>query len=148
LAQTLNYEVIVIDPRSAFATPERFPAVKMLSHQYPDKVLPTLDLDSETYIAVLTHDPKIDDPALRVALPSPAPYIGVMSSKRSHALRVERLIKAGVEPKLIERIHTPIGLGIGAQSPEEIALSIMAEIVSVRNGSELKQSAEKAAVPS
>ncbi|MHB8625000.1 MAG: XdhC family protein [Aggregatilineales bacterium] len=133
LAQTLGYEVIVIDPRSAFATTERFPAVKMISHQYPDKALSTLDLDSETYIAVLTHDPKIDDPALRTALPSSAPYIGVMSSKRSHALRIERLTKAGVDPKLIERIHTPIGLDIGAQSPEEIALSIMAEIVAVRN---------------
>ena len=133
LAQMIGFEVIVIDPRSAFATPERFPAVKSLSHEYPDKVLPTLDLDSETYIAVLTHDPKIDDPALQAALPSAAPYVGVMSSKRSHALRIERLTKAGVDPKLIERIHTPIGLAIGAQSPEEIALSIMAEIVAVRN---------------
>ena len=138
LAQVLGFEVIVIDPRSAFATEERFPAVKVLSHLYPDKVLPTLGLDTETYIAVLTHDPKIDDPALRVALPSPAPYVGVMSSKRSHHLRVERLINAGVDPALIERIHVPIGLTLDAQTPEEIALSIMAEIVAVRNGVDVR----------
>ena len=137
LAQLLGYEVIVIDPRSAFATPERFPAVKMLSHLYPDKVLPGLNLDTETYVAVLTHDPKIDDPALRVALASPAPYVGVMSSKRSHQLRIERLTSAGVPLALIERIHTPIGLNLGAQTPEEIALSIMAQIVAVRNGADI-----------
>jgi xanthine dehydrogenase accessory factor len=139
LAQVLGYEVVVIDPRSAFATPERFPGVKMLSHLYPDKVLPELDLDTETYVAVLTHDPKIDDPALSVALASPAPYVGVMSSSRSHRLRIERLTKAGVDPALLGRIHTPIGLRIGAQTPEEIALSVMAQIVAVRNGIDTKQ---------
>ena len=136
LAQMMGYEVIVIDPRSAFATPERFPAVKMLSHLYPDKVLPGLNLDTESYVTVLTHDPKIDDPALRVALASPVPYVGVMSSKRSHQLRIERLTRAGVAPALIARIHTPIGLNLGAQTPEEIALSVMAQIVAVRNGVE------------
>ncbi len=137
LAQVMGFEAIVIDPRSAFATPERFPAVRMLSHQYPDKVLPELHLDAETYVAVLTHDPKIDDPALRVALASPAPYVGVMSSARSHRLRVERLTRAGVTPEQIARIHTPIGLALGAQTPEEIALSVMAQIVAVRNGAAL-----------
>jgi xanthine dehydrogenase accessory factor len=139
LAQILGYEVIVIDPRSAFATPERFLAVKTLSHLYPDKVLPELGLDTETYVAVLTHDPKIDDPALSVALASPAPYVGVMSSSRSHRLRIERLTKAGIDPALLERIHTPIGLSIGAQTPEEIALSVMAQIVAVRNGIDTAQ---------
>ena len=134
LAQVLGYEVIVDDPRSAFATGERFPGISLLAHDYPDKVLAGLALDAETYIAILTHDPKIDDPALRVALPSPAPYVGVMSSRRSHQLRIERLTRAGVDPALIERIHVPIGLSIGAQSPEEIALSILAEIVATRNG--------------
>ena len=133
LAQVLGYQVIVIDPRSAFATDERFPGISLLAHEYPDKVLSGLALDSETYIAILTHDPKIDDPALRVALPSPAPYVGVMSSKRTHQLRVERLTREGMDPALIKRIHVPIGLLIGAQSPEEIALSIMAEIVATRN---------------
>jgi xanthine dehydrogenase accessory factor len=134
LAQVLDFEVIVIDPRSAFATPERFPNVKTLSHLYPDKVLPALGIDAETYIAVLTHDPKIDDPALRVALPSLAPYVGVMSSKRSHQLRIQRLLRSGLDQALIDRIRTPIGLNLGAQTPEEIALSIMAEIVALRNG--------------
>ena len=134
LAQALGYQVIVIDPRSAFATAERFPGATLLSHLYPDQVLPTLEVDSETYIAILTHDPKIDDPALCAALPSPAPYVGVMSSRRSHRLRVERLAGAGVAPALIARIRTPIGLAIGAQTPEEVALSILAEIVAVRNG--------------
>jgi xanthine dehydrogenase accessory factor len=134
LAQIVGYQVLVIDPRSAFATPERFPGVKMLSHQYPDKVLPGLNLDTETYVAVLTHDPKIDDPALCVALASPAPYVGVMSGKRTHQLRIERLTRAGVPAAQIERIHAPIGLNLGSQTPEEIALSIMAQIVAVRNG--------------
>ena len=133
LAQVLGYQVIVIDPRSAFATDERFPGISLLAHEYPDKVLSGLALDAVTYIAILTHDPKIDDPALRVALPSPAPYVGVMSSKRTHQLRVERLTREGMDPALIKRIHVPIGLLIGAQSPEEIALSIMAEIVATRN---------------
>jgi xanthine dehydrogenase accessory factor len=133
LAQLLGFRVIVIDPRSAFATPERFPGIEVLSHQYPGQVLPTLNLDADTYIAVLTHDPKIDDPALRVALASPVPYVGVMSSQRSHALRIQRLRQAGVDPERIARIHTPIGLPIGARSPEEIALSILAEIVAVRH---------------
>jgi xanthine dehydrogenase accessory factor len=126
--------VMVIDPRRAFATPERFPDVEMISHLYPDKVLPDIGLNTESYVTILTHDPKIDDPALRAALPSAAPYVGVLSSQRTHAKRVERLTKAGVDPKLLERIRTPIGLDIGAKTPEEIALCIMAEIVAVRNG--------------
>ena len=134
LAEVLGFGVVVIDPRGAFATTERFPAVQSISHQYPDVVLPTLDLDSETYVAVLTHDPKIDDPALQTVLSSPVAYIGVMSSKRSHQLRLDRLTKAGIDSALFARIHTPIGLDVGAQTPEEIALSIMAQIISVRNG--------------
>ena len=134
-ALMMGYGVIIIDPRAAFATAERFPGVSMLSHDYPDKVLPGLAIDSETYIAVLTHDPKIDDPALRAALPSPAPYVGVMSGKRSHELRIERLTQAGVSAALIGRIHVPIGLSIGARLPEEVALSIMAEIVATKNAS-------------
>jgi xanthine dehydrogenase accessory factor len=133
-ARQLGFRVILIDPRQAFATPERFPDVDMISHSYPDKALLELGLDSQSYITILTHDPKIDDPALRVALPSPAPYIGVLSSKRTHEKRVARLTKAGIDPAQLARIRTPIGLNIGAERPEEIALCIMAEIIAVRNG--------------
>ncbi len=133
-ATILGFNVILIDPRRAFATPERFPDVSLISHQYPDKALAEIGITEGSYIAILTHDPKIDDPALKVALPSTAPYIGVLSSRRTHEKRVERLTKAGVDPVLFERIHTPIGLDINAQTPEEIALAIMAEIIAVKNG--------------
>jgi xanthine dehydrogenase accessory factor len=133
-AHQLGFRVVLIDPRKAFATPERFPDVEMISHKYPDKILPEIGITSETYVAVLTHDPKIDDPALRVTLPSPAPYIGVLSGKRTHEKRLERLTQAGIDPQLFARIHTPIGIEIGAKTPEEIALCVIAEIVAVRNG--------------
>jgi xanthine dehydrogenase accessory factor len=139
-ARQLGFWVAVIDPRTVFATEERFPGVEILLHIYPDKALPELGLDGDTYVAVLTHDPKIDDPALRTALPSQAAYIGVLSSRRSHEQRVQRLTAAGVDPQLLDRIYTPIGLNIGAKSPEEIALSIMAEIVAVRSGVLKKES--------
>jgi len=134
IAHVLGFRVVLIDPRQAFATAERFPDVELISHSYPDKVLPEIGLNADTYIAILTHDPKIDDPALWVALPSKVPYIGILSSKRTHEKRIERLMAAGVDPELLKRIRTPIGLEIGAQTPEEIALCIMAEIVAVRNG--------------
>ena len=133
-AHQLGFRVVLIDPRKAFATSERFPDVELISHQYPDKALAEIGVTSESYVAILTHDPKIDDPALRSVLPSSARYIGVLSSKRTHQKRVERLTAEGIAPELLERIHTPIGLEIGAKSPEEIALCIMAEIVAVRNG--------------
>lgn len=133
LAQVLGFRVYLVDPRSAFATPERFPNAAQISHLYPDKVLPDIGMTAQTCIAILTHDPKIDDPALRVALPSPAAYIGVLSSKRTHQKRIERLTAGGLDPALLARIHTPIGLDIGASTPEEIALAILAEIVAVRN---------------
>ncbi len=133
LARQLGFRVILVDPRRAFATPERFPGAEAIHHQYPQHVLPALALDSNTYVAVLTHDPKIDDPALLEALPSPAPYVGVLSSRRTHQKRVARLREEGLEESLIERVRTPIGLEIGARTPEEIALAVMAEIVQVRN---------------
>jgi xanthine dehydrogenase accessory factor len=133
-AEQLGFRVSLVDPRSAFATPERFPTVHVISHEYPDKALPELGLDKDTYVAVLTHDPKIDDPALRATLPADVAYVGVLSSKRAHQLRVERMTASGFDPALLERVHTPIGLEIEAKTPEEIALSIMAEIVAVRNG--------------
>lgn len=133
-AHQLGFRVVLIDPRKAFATRERFPDVEVISHQYPDKALAEIGITSESYVAILTHDPKIDDPALKAALPSSARYIGVLSSKRTHQKRIERLTEAGVDAQLFERIHTPIGLEIGAKTPEEIALCIMAEIIAVRNG--------------
>ncbi|MBZ0299315.1 MAG: XdhC family protein [Anaerolineae bacterium] len=136
-ARQLGFRVSVIDPRQVFATPERFPDVETILHSYPDKALPQLGLDRNTYIAVLTHDPKIDDKALLTALPSAAPYIGVLSSTRTHEQRVQRLREAGLPEEHLSRIRTPIGLDIRAQTPEEIALCIMAEIVAVRNGAQL-----------
>lgn len=130
----LGFEVVLVDPRRAFASPERFPGIKQIFHTYPDKALPQIGLNADTYIAVLTHDPKIDDLALKTALPSAAPYIGVLSSKRTHQKRLERLKNAGLAQSLLDRIRTPIGIEIGAKTPEEIALCIMAEIVAVRNG--------------
>ena len=132
-ARQLGFRVSLVDPRGVFASAERFPDVETILHSYPDKALPQLGLDGDTYVAVLTHDPKIDDKALLTALPSPAPYVGVLSSRRTHETRIARLQEAGVPPELIARIYTPIGLDIKAQTPEEIALSIMAEIVAVRN---------------
>jgi xanthine dehydrogenase accessory factor len=134
IARQMGFRVSLIDPRRAFATPERFPDVKNIMHTYPNEALPELSIDSHTYIAVLTHDPKIDDKALITALPSNAAYIGVLSSGRTHQKRLERLREAGIDESLFEKIRTPIGIDIGAKTPEEIALCIMAEIIAVRNG--------------
>lgn len=134
MAHLLGFRVSIIDPRSAFASEERFPDVSAILHTYPDKALPQLGLDPNTYVAVLTHDPKIDDKALITALPSTVPYIGVLSSGKTHEKRVKRLKEAGISDDLIARIHTPVGIDIGASTPEEIAISILAEIVAVRNG--------------
>jgi xanthine dehydrogenase accessory factor len=134
MAQMVGFRVSIIDPRSAFASEERFPDVANILHSYPDKALPELGLDRNTYLAVLTHDPKIDDKALTTALPANLPYIGVLSSSRTHAKRVARLKELGIADELIEQIRTPVGIDIGSSTPEEIALCILAEIVAVRNG--------------
>ena len=133
-ARELGFRVSLVDPRQVFATQERFPEVDSISHSYPDKALPQLGLDKNTYIAVLTHDPKIDDKALITALPTDVPYIGVLSSSRTHEKRLQRLGEAGLTQTQMDRIRTPVGMDIGAQTPEEIALCILAEIVAVRNG--------------
>jgi xanthine dehydrogenase accessory factor len=134
MASLLGYRVMLIDPRRAFATAERFPIAEVISYEYPDKALPKIGLTPQTYIAILTHDPKIDDPALKTALPSPVPYVGILSSKRTHEQRIERLTADGFDRALLDRIRTPIGLKIGAQTPEEIALCVLAEITAVRRG--------------
>ncbi len=127
MAQLLGHDVVVIDPRTAFATPERFPDVA-LHAQWPEEVLPALGVDRYTAMVALTHDPKIDDPALKAALASDCFYIGALGSRKTHAKRVERLLEAGFTTEQIARIRAPIGLNIGAISPAEIALSVLGEI--------------------
>jgi xanthine dehydrogenase accessory factor len=140
LARATGYEVTVIDPRTAFSTPVRFPNTILL-HDWPNEALATLAPDRRTAILTLTHDPKIDDPALEAALRSEAFYIGALGSRRTHAKRVERLKNAGFDAAAIARIHGPVGLPIGAQTPAEIAISIMAEITAVLRRAPLAQRA-------
>ena len=127
MAKLLGYDVVIIDPRTAFATPERFPDVKVIA-EWPDVALPPLDVDGYTAFVALTHDPKIGDPALIHALARDCFYVGALGSRKTHARRVERLAAQGIAHDAIARIHAPIGLAIGAVSPPEIALAIMGEI--------------------
>jgi xanthine dehydrogenase accessory factor len=136
MAKLLGYDVTIVDPRTAFATEERFPDVPLLA-EWPDTALPKLGLDHWTAFVALTHDPKIDDPALEAALASECFYVGALGSKKTHGRRVESLKKRGVSAEAIARIHAPIGLSIGAASPPEIALAILAEItLRLRRGPE------------
>lgn len=128
LARIVGFDVTIIDPRTAFATPERFPDVPMIA-EWPDRIEGGLGLDRYTALVALTHDPKIDDVALDLALRSDCFYIGALGSRKTHARRVERLAAAGFGPADIARIRAPIGLNIGAVSPAEIALSILGEVV-------------------
>jgi len=127
MGKLVGYDVVIVDPRTAFASPERFPDVQVIA-QWPDEALPPLSVDRYTAFVALTHDPKIDDPALLHALKRDCFYIGALGSKKTHARRVERLKQTGISDADIARIHAPIGLAIGAISPAEIAVSIMAEI--------------------
>jgi xanthine dehydrogenase accessory factor len=133
-AKVLGFHTIVLDARSAFATPERFQHADRLQIGWPADALPRLEVDEGTYIVVLTHDEKIDDPALVYACRSPARYIGALGSRRTHATRCERLVELGLTDTDLARIHAPIGIDIGARTPEEIAISIAAELVTARNG--------------
>ncbi len=130
LARLAGYDITVIDPRTAFASPARFPEVA-LRHDWPDEALTALAPDRRTAVLTLTHDPKIDDPALQAALRTDAFYVGALGSRRTHAKRVERLRAAGLDDASIDRIRAPVGLSIGARTPVEIAISIMAEIIAV-----------------
>jgi xanthine dehydrogenase accessory factor len=127
IAQSLGYDVTVVDPRTAFASPERFPDVPLIA-EWPDEALPPLNIDHYTAFVALTHDPKIDDPALLHAFQRDCFYIGALGSRKTHAKRAERLKAQGAKESDIARIHAPIGLAIGAVSPAEIAVAIMAEI--------------------
>ncbi|AWJ82786.1 xanthine dehydrogenase [Azospirillum sp. TSH58] len=131
LAALTGYAVTVIDPRGSFATESRFPGVS-LHDSWPDEALTDLKIDNRTAVVTLTHDPKLDDPALLVALRSPAFYVGSLGSRRTHAKRLERLMEQGVTDAELARIHAPVGLDIGAVTPAEIALSVMAQITAVR----------------
>ena len=130
MASVAGYDVTVIDPRASFATDERFPGIS-LNGEWPDDAMRELDPDRRTAVVTLTHDPKLDDPGLEVALKSDAFYIGSLGSRKTHAGRVERLSAAGFTETEIERIHAPVGLAIGSISPAEIAVSILAQITEV-----------------
>jgi xanthine dehydrogenase accessory factor len=127
IAKILGYDVTIVDPRTAFASPERFPDVKVIA-QWPDEALPPLGIDHYTAFVALTHDPKIDDPALTHALAKDCFYIGALGSKKTHGRRLERLKAQGLSEAALSRIHAPIGLDIDAVSPAEIAVAIMGEI--------------------
>jgi len=127
IGRLLGYDVTIVDPRTAFASIDRFPDVKVIA-EWPDQALPPLHIDHYTAFVALTHDPKIDDPALMHALAHDCFYIGALGSKKTHARRVERLKQQGLSDADIARIHAPIGLEIGAVSPAEIAVAIMAQI--------------------
>ncbi|MBX0331393.1 XdhC/CoxI family protein [Oscillochloris sp. ZM17-4] len=133
MAKVLGFHTVVVDARSAFATDERFPHADELVIAWPDEALEGR-LDARSCVAVLTHDPKLDDPALRVALASPAKYIGALGSQKTHAARLGRLRAEGFGEEQLARIHGPIGLPIGARTPGEIALSILAEVVKSQRG--------------
>jgi len=135
MAKSVGFETVVIEPRAAFARSERFDVAPDLTVcEWPDVALKGLSVDAATYAVALTHDPKIDDPALTALLGSDARYIGVLGSRTTHAERLERLAKNGLSDETLKRLRGPVGLPIGATTPEEIAVSILAEIVQVRRG--------------
>ena len=129
LAKLLGYQTILVDPRKAWGNVERFPHADQLIRAWPTEAFDQIKLTRSTAVAMLTHDPKLDDPALKIALSSPAFYVGALGSKSTHAKRIERLLNDGITEDQLSHLHAPIGLDIGAQSPEEIALAIMSEIV-------------------
>ena len=133
IANAAGFETILIDPRGAFANRERFPHVNNLIRQWPQDALSNLVIDRSAFIVVLTHDPKLDDPALILALKSNARYVGALGSRRTNQKRVERLREAGLTEEELSLLYAPIGLELGGRSQSEIAISIMAEIIQVKN---------------
>ena len=134
LAKTLGYDTAVVDPRRAFGNAERFPHADRLVQAWPEEAFSQIGITGETAIAILTHDPKIDDPAVKTALNSPAFYVGALGSQKTQKKRRERLAAEGVTEEQLDRLHGPIGLPIGGETPEEIALAIMGEVVAARYG--------------
>ena len=133
MARTLGFRTTVVDPRQAFGNRERFPAVDRLLTSWPDAALREIGLTASSAVAVLTHDPKLDDPALSVALASPAFYVGALGSRRTQEKRRRRLLDAGLSEESLARLYAPIGLPLGGRTPEEIAVAILAQIVQARN---------------
>jgi xanthine dehydrogenase accessory factor len=131
MATMLEFDVTVVDPRGAWATANRFPGVKVIQ-DWADEAFQAMGLDVSTAVVTLTHDPKLDDPALEAALKSDAFYIGALGSRRTHAKRKERLAEVGITEEQFARVHGPIGLNIRAKSPAEIAVSILGQIIEVR----------------
>lgn len=129
IAKVLGYETIVVDPRASFGNIDRFPDVGKLIQAWPDEALSQVELDKRTAVAVLTHDPKIDDVALKIVLDSPVFYIGVLGSRTTQSNRRKRLLETGVSEMQLDRLYAPIGIDIGGETPEEIALAVMAEVV-------------------
>ncbi|MEQ8710289.1 MAG: XdhC family protein [Rhodospirillales bacterium] len=132
VAAITGYEVSVIDPRRSFASPDRFPGVEVIC-DWPDEALERISPDARTAVITLTHDPKLDDPALHIALRSEAFYIGCLGSRRTHGLRLQRLHDAGFSEADTDRIHGPLGLPIGARSPQEIAISALSQVIGKRH---------------
>jgi xanthine dehydrogenase accessory factor len=133
-ARELGFSVIVVDPREKFANRERFPEAEEVRVEWPDEAFDHLAVGRDTYVVLLTHDPKIDEPTLASALQTEAAYIGAIGSRGTHAARFERMQKWGVTPEALRRVYAPIGLDLGGRTPEETALSIIAEVVAVKNG--------------
>jgi xanthine dehydrogenase accessory factor len=131
MAAMLEFDVTVVDPRGAWATTQRFPGVKVIQ-DWADEAFQAMGLDVSTAVVTLTHDPKLDDPALEAALKSDVFYIGALGSRRTHAKRKERLAEVGITEEMFARVHGPVGLSIGAKSPAEIAVSILGQIIEVR----------------
>jgi xanthine dehydrogenase accessory factor len=142
MARLAGFEVTIIDPRTAFASPERFPDVELIA-EWPQDALPAFKLDRRTAVVLLTHDPRIDDPGLVAALAADCFYIGALGSKKTHAKRLERLSAAGCSQADLSRVHAPIGVDIGALTPPEIAVSILAELIAAQRRKPLR--AEQAA---
>ncbi|MEX2160887.1 MAG: XdhC/CoxI family protein [Anaerolineales bacterium] len=134
IARTLNFRTVIIDPRKAFGSVERFAHADQLIQAWPQKAFEQVQLTAATAVASLSHDPKIDDPALKAALASEAFYVGALGSKKTAATRRQRLLQSGVNEKALERLHAPIGLEINAETPEEIALAIMAQVIAAYRG--------------
>lgn len=133
MARACGYDPYLIDPREAFGSAARFPG-EAISHDWPDEAMAAMGLDTRTAVVTLTHDPKLDDPAIQAALASDVFYLGCLGSTRTHAKRLARLTEAGFSDDQVARIHAPVGLNIGARSPAEIAVSVMAQITSVLRG--------------